>query len=246
MTFGDLPLMSESIHTCSLTSSSFVQLIVIDRLSFFDLFKSLKLEKLNESRIKSSNIDFLQTIPLFNNWPLNLLAENSQVIKTCVFCRNQVISKDTHSSKYIYVVKSGYLSIWTKFNIYSSDSQDNLSESPIRSQKNDKETNDGYFKKNELLETHHINILRFHENTKLLKSANDSDRLKDIESKIRLIEINNFLSSNKKRDRETREAINMTDNSKFERKVIKTLPNGTTYYYRDELSKKAAKTNSSK
>ena len=243
MSFGDLPLISESNHTCSLISRSFVQLIVIDRSTFFDLFKTSKSNQANKHQIIPSNINYLQTIPLFNNWPLWLLEKNPHAIKTCVFYRNQVISKESHSSKYVYVVKNGYLSIWTKLNIYSSTNKNTRSESNCCYEKNNKETLDGYFKKNLLLETHHINILQFHNDKKMVKTENETKRLKSIEIKIHLNE--KLKGSNNKRDQETKEAIKKDDDSKLSRKISRNFPNETIFLYKDDISKQSIEKNPS-
>ena len=120
MSFGDLPLLSDSVHTASLVSRSRVQLLIIDRQDFNEIFSNSSKAKHKSSSAlphKSTNqesIDFLSRIPLFKDWPLHLLEHNPHALKTCAYARNQIISKDTHSTKHVYIIKRGYVSIWTR------------------------------------------------------------------------------------------------------------------------------------
>ena len=115
MSFGDLPLLSYSMHTSSLISRSHVQLLVLDSKDFYDTFVNSKpsdRDSLSRNKKKSSvqeNIDFLSQNAFFKDWPLHLFEQNPQAIKTCVWARNKIISKGSHLSKYIYVIKRGYM-----------------------------------------------------------------------------------------------------------------------------------------
>lgn len=240
MSFGDLPLMSNSIHTASLVSRSKVQLLVIGRQSFYDIFVNSKQEEENDSSGLQNNqtasqesIRILKQNSLFQGWPVDML--NPQVIKTCVYNRNQIICKDTHASKYIYIVKRGFISVWTKLNV-KTGAKRHLNESRLVDDENsyNKESEEGYFKRNELLETHHKDVLYFQEKSEPLKSKDEAQTLRDVEAKMKLNEILNFLSAIKKRDRETKEEIRELNIAKPSSKIMRTLPNGTIKFYVDK------------
>ncbi len=116
MTFGDLPITSESMHTTTLITRSRVQLLVLEARDFFEIFVGSK----TEENSLEANIGFLKRVLLFRGWPVELLAANPNALKSCSYKRNQVITKDSGASKYIYIVKSGYLSVWTKLRLGDS------------------------------------------------------------------------------------------------------------------------------
>ena len=249
MSFGDLPLMSNSIHTASLISRSQVQLLVIDRQSFFDIFISSKQQQQQQQQqdeenssaqnVQSASQDNIHTLkqnPLFQDWPVEIL--NPQVIKTCVYNRNQIMCKNTHASKYIYIVKRGYFSVWTKLNIKTSGKrQPNESELTENENFDGKESEEGYFKRNELLEAHHKDVLYFQEKSELqLKVKDEAQTLRDVEAKMKLNEILDFLAAIKKRDRETKEEMHDLSKVETSTKIINTLPNGTINFYADKIT----------
>ncbi len=242
MSFGDLPLMSYSAHTCSLITRSKCLLLVIDRKDFYDIFINSKTTSNSQNKRSPTqeSIDYLSNNPLFIGWPLHLFEQNTQAIKTCAWARNQIISKNSNNSKYIYIVKRGYMSVWTKLDVSTASAKHATVEEdptePKNSLLNEKDGDDGFFKRNDLLETHHKDVLYFQENSSLFKSKNEAETLRDIEAKMRLNEMLAFLESVKKRDRETKsdDAAEQRNTTDHENKIIKKHPNGTIYYYEDK------------
>ena len=58
---------------------------------------------------------------MFKEWPKSVFEENLNSLTTCCFKRNQIITKDSHASKHIYIVKSGFISVWVKLNLTEKD-----------------------------------------------------------------------------------------------------------------------------
>ena len=120
MCIGDLPIMSESMNTSTLISRTNVQLLVIQKDDFLDIFVNSKIDDSGNSERSTDNIDFLRSLDLFKDWPLCLFEENFQSIKGCFYKRNQIMTHDSSISKYLYIVKSGYMSVWTKLDFKNS------------------------------------------------------------------------------------------------------------------------------
>ncbi len=242
MSFGDLPLMSYSMHTCSLITRSKCQLLVIDRKDFYDIFINSKTtsNKHNKRSSTQESIEYLSKNALFAGWPLHLFEQNTQAIKTCAWARNQIISQGSQNSKYIYIVKRGYISVWTKLDLTTASAKQMNTDEDFTEPKslllNEKDSDDGFFKRNNLLEIHHKDVLHFQENSSLFKSKNESETLRDIEAKMKLNEMLAFLESVKKRDRETKLDNNIGQSNIWDYgdKIIKKHPNGTIYYYEDK------------
>ena len=246
MTFGDLPISSNSMHTSSVVSITNVQLLVIEARDFVDIFLEPKSDGIaniaRKSKVQES-IEFLSEIEFFKNWPLQLFELKSEALKFCSFNRNQIITKDTSLSKYIYVIKKGDCSVWIKLdldrlanenstNIINANNKSNHDEIAL----NSLDASLRFFGQNQILETHHSDILYSHQN--LVRAKKESKRLIDIEAKIQLNEKLAFLENYKKRDIESSapvEADQTSDKHNYDDQLIKKAPNGTIYFYQSKL-----------
>jgi len=128
--------------------------------------------------------------------------------------------------------------VWTKLNIKTSGKrQPNESELTENENFDGKESEEGYFKRNELLEAHHKDVLYFQEKSEpQLKVKDEAQTLRDVEAKMKLNEILDFLAAIKKRDRETKEEMHDLSKVETSTKIINTLPNGTINFYADEIT----------
>ena len=158
-------------------------------------------------QISVSDIKFLKEVSFLETWPIDKFTEESNTVKSCVFNRYQVITLDSNSSKFIYVVKSGTIDVLISINQTNNISTEDDDESiEIDSKKNMNEG--GYFPLNPLLDDHHREILLL---DGMLKMRTDEEVKKVIESKMRLNEVMNYLASMKKLDVEVKKEPDKTN-----------------------------------
>ena len=253
MTFGDLAISSNSMHTSSVVSITNVQLLVIEARDFVDIFLDSRSVISSSNRINNirENIEYLRGINYFQNWPLQLFETKFEALKLCSYKRNQIIAKDTSFSKYIYVIKKGDCSIWIKLNLDQFAIQGSLDfDFPVSETLGD--LNGCFTGKNKILENHHNEVLNSKqiftvESNMLLKFQNKFKKRKarkntinEIEAKMLLHEKLEFIDTLKKRDSQT-DLDNFEINTRRLRdhlKSIKRAPNGTIYYYQNEYETK--------
>jgi len=233
MTFGDLPITSGSMHTTTLMSRSHVQLLVLKASDFFDIFVGTKTE--DDSL---ANVSFLDRVDCLKGWPVEFLTTNLHSIKACSYKRNQVVINDSNVSRYVYIVKSGYMSVWTKLRLNNSKHDKKLITGFYEEHL---ETDNNILPKNLLLENHHFDVLNFHNNKKLFKGKDAGEKRKDIETKMKYNQTLAFLSGLKLRDRQliqdSEEEKDSSDKT-VKKKVIKWAHNGTIIKYQEKIIEK--------
>jgi hypothetical protein len=227
MSFGDLPLLNDSVHTATIASRTDCQLLVVSKEDFFYIFStqttkistsllkfnsqsidtfassttqkpnslqdslseymSLKpsLKTMNKSDLSfEDNMIFLHTLPYLKSFPLKLIREKPKLLKTCIYPRGKLITKDSHSTKYIYIIKSGYLSVWLKL-VNKNQHSNQISE---RNEGEKVETDSDinrFFSKNEKLTDHFYETIDKRNNEQVL----------DIEGKIRYNQVMEYLGT---------------------------------------------------
>ena len=140
-----------------------------------------------------------------NTWPIQKFTDDPNAIKSIVFNRDQVITLDSNSSKFIYVIKSGSISIFIQVNQKSKSSINNTNQDSNESDTNKSTKNEaGYFPYNHTLDDHHKEHLLLEG---MLKKRTDEEIRKDIESKMRLNEVMTYLAQMKKLDQETTKEV---------------------------------------
>ena len=127
--FGELALLSRSLRTSTVITRNRVELLVIAKDDFFRIFGSEKTELLllNKEKTDSmmrentivdpgelSNIHFLKKLKFLNGWSFDTLVKNPTQLLFSYFPRGQVLVRHGNSSKYIYIVKKGTISVWIK------------------------------------------------------------------------------------------------------------------------------------
>ena len=104
MCFGDLSLKSNSMHTSSLVSSNSVQLLVIQKDEFFNIFVGrAEASGLGDCSKSHKEVSFLCSLPMFKDWPKELFEENMNAITVCSYQRNQIITKVVFLLIFIYI-----------------------------------------------------------------------------------------------------------------------------------------------
>ncbi|XP_070549124.1 uncharacterized protein [Ptychodera flava] len=72
--FGELALIHHSKRTATVTSDTFCELISIGREDFHDIFM-----RVTEPGKDPPHIEYLRTLPLVKNWPVDLLFEETEM-----------------------------------------------------------------------------------------------------------------------------------------------------------------------
>ncbi|XP_071950951.1 cyclic nucleotide-binding domain-containing protein 2-like [Antedon mediterranea] len=100
--FGELALLHHSKRTATVSSQGAVELLAIGRDDFFRIF--MRGQKPGE---EPEHIKFLRPLPFMKEWPTETLIEHPEMCLFHFYKRGQVIVKDSNSSDWIYIVKSG-------------------------------------------------------------------------------------------------------------------------------------------
>ncbi len=244
MSFGQLPLQTSTVHTCSLVSSTHVQLLVITDESFHTIFnrnirppksidQAVALSFTGDTAALDKQIEFLQKLALFKSWPVNLLLTESNALQFRVYKRNQIIEKSASSSKYICVVMSGRASVWTHFTKNTSMSR------RVESSNELSLFDSSGLASSELLEKHHIQFARDHSGLAYVGSGG-SEMLSELEAKLRLKEKLDYLSqlrcdgSAKTKKNSCHERVELFHEyfpSQQQKKRVNWAPISTIYYY---------------
>ncbi|XP_033116114.1 cyclic nucleotide-binding domain-containing protein 2-like [Anneissia japonica] len=100
--FGELALLHRSQRTATVTSQEPVELLAIGRDDFFRIFM-----RGQEPGEEPEHIQFLRPLQFMKEWPIETLIEHPEMCLFHFYKRGQVIVKDSNSSDWIYIVKSG-------------------------------------------------------------------------------------------------------------------------------------------
>ncbi|XP_064629939.1 uncharacterized protein LOC135488914 isoform X2 [Lineus longissimus] len=110
MEFGELALVTRSIRQATVISKSAVELLCISVEDFEDIFMDGGLKNV----LDPDHLKFLKNISFMKNWPLERLSDEPRKCLFHYFNRGQVLVRDSNYSDWIYIVKSGSLSVMKK------------------------------------------------------------------------------------------------------------------------------------
>ncbi|XP_076461039.1 uncharacterized protein LOC143293722 [Babylonia areolata] len=109
MSFGELAVISRSRRQASVTSRTYVELLCISAPDFEDIFMAGR--KIITDPVHSS---FLKHVSFLRNWPVQEMSLHPQACLFHYFNRGQVLVRDSNNSDWIYIVKSGSVSVLKK------------------------------------------------------------------------------------------------------------------------------------
>lgn len=168
MCFGELSLLDDSVNTVSVITRDDSQLLVIGKQDFFFIFLSNIPPNVKDEEITSKQVDdssneifnFLKNIDfLKSRWPLDSLSEQEKCkIKYYHIAKGKTITESTKSSKYIYIVKSGSITVWLKPFVNTENQSDVF----VKAQSTKEFKQLSYFPENKPLEHHHKEVLLKH------------------------------------------------------------------------------------
>ncbi|KAH9523209.1 hypothetical protein Btru_066107 [Bulinus truncatus] len=101
--FGELALMHKSRRSATVTCKDDVELLAVGREDFIDIFMHV------ERGVEPEHVTFLRSLPILQDWPLEVLPfDNPQILLFTYVRRGVLLCKDSNTSDWIYVVKSGH------------------------------------------------------------------------------------------------------------------------------------------
>ncbi|XP_063677951.1 cyclic nucleotide-binding domain-containing protein 2-like isoform X5 [Bolinopsis microptera] len=105
--FGELALLHGTRRTATVSCKDAVELIAVDKEDF------VQMNQLDSDEEKE-HIRYCRTLPILNEWPVNLLNEATGVCNFHFFKKGTVMAKSNHDTPFIYIVKSGHVRVLTK------------------------------------------------------------------------------------------------------------------------------------
>ncbi|PVD30812.1 hypothetical protein C0Q70_10087 [Pomacea canaliculata] len=99
MSLGEAEINSQAPWTCTVISTTPMQLIYLSKMDYLHIFQE-NLEILPE------HVQFLQDLDFMKNWPIELLLKHPTQCTQTYFRKNQLVVKDSNSSKFLYIVRS--------------------------------------------------------------------------------------------------------------------------------------------
>ncbi|XP_021350615.1 uncharacterized protein LOC110448602 isoform X2 [Mizuhopecten yessoensis] len=110
MSFGELAVISQSKRQATVSTQTATELLCISGEDFEEIFMAGGKKTVTDPDHNS----FIKNIRFLKNWPVHLLAQNPNACMFHYFNRGQVLVRDSNQSEWIYIVKSGSLSVLKK------------------------------------------------------------------------------------------------------------------------------------
>ncbi|XP_076074111.1 uncharacterized protein LOC143045473 isoform X1 [Mytilus galloprovincialis] len=110
MAFGELAVITNSRRQATCSTRTTTELLCISAKDFVEIFMSGGIHGFRNPEQES----FMRNIPFLKEWPIELLPTNPKACMFHFFNRGQVLVRDSNRSDWIYIVKSGSLSVFKK------------------------------------------------------------------------------------------------------------------------------------
>ncbi|KAL4239779.1 hypothetical protein ACF0H5_000582 [Mactra antiquata] len=110
MSFGELAVITRSRRQATVSTSLPTEFLCISANDFVNIFMSGGIKSITDPEQNS----FIRSIPFLKHWPIECLATHPQACMFHYFGRGQVLVRDSNHSDWIYIVKSGSLSVMKK------------------------------------------------------------------------------------------------------------------------------------
>ncbi|XP_060071554.1 uncharacterized protein LOC132551433 [Ylistrum balloti] len=122
MSFGELAVISQSRRQATVSTQTATELLCISGEDFEDIFMAGGKKTVTDP----DHNTFIQNIRFLKNWPVHLLAQNPNACMFHYFNRGQVLVRDSNHSEWIYIVKSGSLSVLKKLKEVLPQTEDEI------------------------------------------------------------------------------------------------------------------------
>ncbi|XP_071129628.1 cyclic nucleotide-binding domain-containing protein 2-like isoform X5 [Mytilus edulis] len=110
MAFGELAVITNSRRQATCSTRTTTELLCISAKDFVEIFMSGGIHGFRNPEQES----FMRNVPFLKEWPIELLPTNPKACMFHFFNRGQVLVRDSNRSDWIYIVKSGSLSVFKK------------------------------------------------------------------------------------------------------------------------------------
>ncbi|CAD5121606.1 DgyrCDS10103 [Dimorphilus gyrociliatus] len=110
MQFGELALLTHSKRQTTVISKTTVELLCISKFDFEEIFMSGGLK----SVLDPDHNKFIKNISFLKGWPIRRLSEDPKACMFHYFAPGYILVKDSNLSDWIFVVKSGSVSVLKK------------------------------------------------------------------------------------------------------------------------------------
>ncbi|KAK7112636.1 hypothetical protein V1264_012064 [Littorina saxatilis] len=110
LSFGELAVITGSRRQATVSTKTDVELLCISAWDFEDIFMSGGTKTITDPDHNS----FLRSVGFLKHWPIQELVDHPQTCMFHYFNRGQVLVRDSNNSDWIYIVKSGSLSVLKK------------------------------------------------------------------------------------------------------------------------------------
>ncbi|XP_067672028.1 uncharacterized protein [Haliotis asinina] len=117
MSFGELAVITRSRRQATVSTHTPTELLCISAKDFEDIFMAGGMQNLNDPDHNS----FIRSVGFLRHWPVEVLSECHQSCMFHYFNRGQVLVRDSNNSDWIYIVKSGSLSVLKKLQAAQPD-----------------------------------------------------------------------------------------------------------------------------
>ncbi|KAL3877149.1 hypothetical protein ACJMK2_034898 [Sinanodonta woodiana] len=135
MSFGELAVITRSKRQATVSTSTAAEFLCISAKDFEDIFMAGGIKSVTDPDHNS----FIRSIPFLKHWPLEILPRFPQACVFHFFPRGQVLVRDSRYSDWLYIVKSGSISVLKKLKaVGPSRSQE--SESEYEAEEQDEES----------------------------------------------------------------------------------------------------------
>ncbi|XP_028400761.1 uncharacterized protein LOC114523886 isoform X2 [Dendronephthya gigantea] len=111
MAFGEAAIMTNSLRKVTVTSKTYIELLVVSKEDYAKIFLGA-----DSDSGKKEYISFLRTVDFLRDWPVDILESYPEHSQHCYFRRGTVIVRNSNSSPWLYVVKSGVCEVLIRLN----------------------------------------------------------------------------------------------------------------------------------
>ncbi|XP_052212325.1 uncharacterized protein LOC127831379 isoform X1 [Dreissena polymorpha] len=108
--FGELAIAQRIPRQSTVITMEYTEFLTIDCDTYENIFMAGGVKTLNDP----DHNNFMKSLYFLKDWPIEILKDNTKAMKFCYFGRGKLMVKDSNTSEWIYIVKSGSLRVYKK------------------------------------------------------------------------------------------------------------------------------------
>lgn len=110
MSFGELAVITKKPRQATVSTQTYTELLCISATDFETIFMAGGVKSVTDPQQNA----FLGKVRCLRDWPIESLSQNPQACMFHYFNRGEILVRDSNRSDWIYIVKSGSLSVIKK------------------------------------------------------------------------------------------------------------------------------------